>query len=488
MELGSVILGAEAPAEGLIRNLDVAQGGTSSLVASYTHQGFAEGEHHALGYMDGDLAGVDADGALVIGGVTPGEHNFNLMPQVEYLPASTVFFDEEDGRRVLLTWLPASGAVSLYRIYRVDLDGNNPVLAGEARRRCVTAANYMYPTTGSGMGRIVGAATPVPEGVNGALTLTITGPGEYAWALGTETGSGTFARGTVVTMAHNIKIFFYDDPAEYATDDEFVLWCGPERRWTSGPLVPGNYRYGISAVGVDGEESVLTLTPVYEVVELPQAQVLSTEWDGDTETLRIEVSAPMRLYSNWYADEGWFDDYVSLLPQVVITDALDLDFAGAAGKFMYYLRPYDPVNDVENPDFTLRTVDVPAVSLGVTLGTPINAAGSARGVMKWAVTFDYELLEGDQVTRLDVYRVTAGSAFAYDASDRVGSLTPNALTTEYELVVDDGARLPGDISVVVAAHAGPDAADPMNLSGVVTITLTDAASVGPVTGVVGGTA
>jgi len=487
MILGSAILGSEIPAEGLIRNLHIVQAGTDSVAAEYVHQGFVEGEHHALAYMDGSLAAIDSSGVAVVGGLATGAHNINLVPQIEYHTVPVTFFDEDDGRRVLLSWNPAAGDVASYRVYQVDLDGNNPVLLNEITIRSVASAFMKYPTTGSGMGRISVAPTPVPAGVNAALKIIISGTGAYTWELGAASGSGNFARGTVITVAHNIKVVFTDDAPEYVTGDEFELWCGPERRWTSQALAPGDYRYAVAAVGLDGYESAKALTQIYEIVELPDGAQTDVVWDNTAKTLTISFSGTMRLYSNWYADEGYFDDYVSLMPQQTASGSFVISFGSAEGIFSYYLRSYDAENDVENPEFTLREITIPATDYGVILGTPINLQGSARGMMGWMAAFDYEILENDDVTRLDLYRVQAGDEFTYDTSDRVATLTPSPLRTRYEVTVDDSALDPGDIMIVAVAHAGPGDIDPKTLSNVVTITISDTPSVSAPGGVAGGT-
>lgn len=490
-KLGCLILGSETPAEGLIRNLNLMQSGASSAAATYVHQGATE-ELHAAAYLDGALAAVSQANVMQIGGLGVGAHNINVAAQVEAMGLSTLYFDEEDGRRIVLAWQPVAGEISGYNIYAVDLAGDNPVLVKEIRRRRVAEANLMYPSAGTGMGRISVAPVPVPEGVNGALEIEITGAGAYAWTLGAESGSGTFARGTVITAAHNIKVLFADDAPEYVDGDTFALWAGPETRWTSDELAAGNYRYAITALSAYLEESDLALTQVLEIAELPAEVTVTPLWNAGAQTLTLEVSGPCRFYTNWLADEGELTDYVSLMPQWEADDGapLVLDFTGVTGTLKFYARGYDAVTGRENTNFSLMEVAIPAEDHGVIMGTPENLRARRIGNMGWELDLNYLGPDNDAVTRLDVYRVTGGDPFTFDATDRVGTMPVNPLTHFYEFAMDDSARAPGPIDICVVAHAGDPTAGavPGTVSEVVSVTLSAGVEPDAPGGLVGGAA
>lgn len=509
MTLGQMTLG-DAPIQGRIRNLNVMQTGPDEIQCTYDHEGFEEGEHHALVYVNGTLAAVDATGTVTCTGLSEGYQNVNVIAALEDSAPSEIYFDEQDGRRVLLRWAASQQDIAGYKVFETDIDGNNPVLVATIKTKISEAMNLAYPDTGTGLGRISAPSISLPDDAFGSVTITITGSGTATYTHDGVTTAFSFTKGSKAFIKYNVPLFFADELEEYVTGDTWTISTGIHPHWLSEDLAPGSYRYGVSDFDIVGNESDITLSQVYEVVE--QAEPVVGEvltWDDENNILMIDYALPtgassVRLYSNYLQTEGTIDDYVQLEPTATGTGStLDVDgnpvqgtgfvlhFGGygygygfdtgssgygygyeendffdvfnipdtpVEGTFRYYLMPVTAA-DVELQDFSLRTMSVPpdANDFGFVLGTPEALTGEPRGIDNWHIDWRYYFEQGDGLTHFTVHRIADGGSFTYDGTDQVANIP--ASSTGYGFVADysftmTGETIPaGPLQIAVVAHS-----------------------------------
>ena len=469
LKLGAGRLSTTLPVQGRIRDLNIQQAGPGGVECLFTHEG-ATTDHHALTYANGILAAVDSDGISAAGGLPEGNININVIPQLEYEPMSPLFFDDTDGRRVLLSWAPSTGNIAGYNIYTTDTDGLNETLTDTITRRHIQKAFLKYPDTGTGLGRISTPETPVSSDIYGILNITITGEGAFTWTVGDESGTGEFTRGATVYLAAGIGIYFDDDPAEYDTGDEYELAAGPTNRWLSSELAPWFHRFGITAFNDDGSESSMTLTAIQEIVtQSDPVSVITETLVGTVLTIAFTLptgAASVNLYSNFDEQLEEFLTHTTLTPVDNSPTSFTIDFGSQEGTFKYYLRPVTAAG-VELQDFTLYEFAIPEPA--EALGTPENLTGEPVGVLNWTVSWNYTYQSADALVDFSVLRNGV----------IVGTVTPDTIDvegiTESFTYTETAETEPaGELTITIQANSltGTATSDPLTITTNASVTVT----------------
>lgn len=486
--IGELQSGTTLPLSGRIRNLNVYPAGPGGLESTYSHEGAVPSKHQAVLYVNGEFSAVDTDQVSGASGLDEGTQNIQIIPQLTTQQISRVRFDDEHGTRVLLAWDAITGAtIAGYNIY--SYDGSTYTLVDTVTLRELIGAQLEFPHTGTGAGRISIPATPLPDTLNDTLTLEITGEGEAEWTIGSDTGTLTFARGTIAALPYNIIVQFEDEADTYHTGDTWSFVAGIVSNWTSPDLTPGDYQYAVSAYDIAGNESAKVLSQNYEIQALPDAVSPVESWNDITKELTISWTVPagaagVAVYHNFLPQEGEFTDYVSEIRATQTgATSITIPFGTAEGTLLYYVRPYT-ASGIELPDFTLHTAEIPG-EIGA-LGTPVLTA-EPNLVQQWNAAWTYPVQNNDALTHFTVHRVVHGASFDYD-TDTVGTVTQAEPLPLFGYDVDFSFAMTGDttpageIDIQVVAHG----TGLTRFSNVVTITTYGSATITAPSSIAGG--
>lgn len=487
LSLSNNLLGTQIPTQGRIRNLSITQSDPTGVSASYVHEGAGD-DHQALMYVNGQLASIDVDEISVASGFAEGFVNVNLVPALNYQDHTSLFFDDNDGSRVLLTWPASTSEIAGYRIYDYPAMTERDTVT-EHRAK---GLNKALPTTGTGRGRVSSSPVFTETDVTGTLKLVIDGAGSYHFDFnGVAGASDTFSQGTTAYY-EGIPFVFEDDVELYETGDEYHSFVGVQTEWLSPELAPGEYQFAVTAYDTYGRESSPVVSQIYEIVTQADAVTPSEAWDNTAKTLTISFAIPtgaasVNLYTNFLEQEEAFTDYVFLEPiATTVGTSFVISFGAAEGTFLYYLRPVTD-DGVELQDFTLYTVEIPTPAEQVS--APARLAVTAVGLLNWSATWAYYFEENDQLAQFTVHRIPAAGVFTYDLADTVATIPAVAAGFGYEeeFTFDQTAETEaaGVLKIQVVAHS---TSGTVAYSEIVEITTQGAAVIGAPGQIIGGAA
>lgn len=423
---------------GTVRNVQAREGWGDSVLVTFDLEACLPDEVIVVVYVDGLPVQALAPGvreAILTGLVA--DARLDLVP----MPADTARYvrrvGDWSGARAFASWNAVTADdVRAYRLYwdAGDPEAEVTTLAAEVTAIEVDAIAIAAPTTGSCTGRIrFGGVWQSGTSVNGWLTVTITGTGTASWALGTESGTITFAQGQVVRLANGAEVGFLHGATAYITGCVFRTWVGVRTWWQSAVVSDGTYRFKVAAVDAANNEATATAVWSLAIEVAPVGATGKTiSWTEATRTITLAWTNPVggdfaraEVYSNWNVVTGELEASVIEGAPLWYGSAQTWSIAGAVdGNWKFYVRVRDTAGRLED-NVELLSLTVPYVP--PAMGTPQYLRATALGAGTWRMTWDYARSTSDPVTAFRLFVVAEGDPWDYDVV--AGSVTVGAEAT-----------------------------------------------------------